>query len=131
MKIAFPLASESELAIDFARSNFVGIYDVNDGNLDFISLASQSFTSIPSFIFETMKQLETKWVVSPFFSFMALRVFKENNFNTLKATGTNLLENINYFKTGMLEPFCSVDVFLAMQNCKDGCSSCASPCLTK
>jgi len=129
MKIAFPLASESELATDFARSNFVGVYDVNDGNLSLISLASQTATSIPALIFEIMKQLETKWVVSPFFSFMALRVFKENNFNTLKASGTNLVENINFFKSGMLEPFSSVDAFLAIQHCKDGCSSCSSQCL--
>ncbi len=129
MKIALPLISESELASDFSKSSYVGIYDVVEGNLNVISLASQSMTTIQSFIFETMKSLDTQWVISPNFSFMALRVFKENKINVLKASGTNLNENIDFFKTGILVPFSAFDVFMSSQNCTDVCSTCGSQCL--
>ena len=131
MKIAFPLISEIELADDFTNSSFVGVYDVDDDKLNLISLSSQTPSSSSGFIFETLKHLEAKSVVSPFYSFMALRVFKENNFNTLKAINTNLEDNIIHFKSGGLQPFNAVDAFFANQNCKNGCLSCESQCLKK
>ena len=129
MKIALPLISESELANDFSKSRYVGIYDVVEGNLNVISLASQTTATIQGFVFETMKNLDTRWVISPCFSFMALRVFKENKFNVLKASGTDLNENINFFKTGMLVPFSAFDAFMSSQSCTDVCSTCGSQCL--
>jgi len=131
MKIAFPLTSESELASNFTTSRYVGIYDLAEESLNVIPLAPQPSATNQGLIFETMKRMDTRSVVGTYFSFMALRVLKENKFNVHKAIGSKLHDNIIFFKTGMLKPFSTLDVFISHNNCADGCSGCGSQCVTK
>ena len=90
MKIAFPLLNKNELAIDFAHSNFIGVYDDTEVDVKLIPLNGiEQELGIINF-FDLMVSSGLNSVASPYYSYMALRVFKENKIETYKAKGTDL-----------------------------------------
>jgi len=127
MKIAFPLLNEKELAIDFVHSHYIGIYDDVEGKTELISVSETGKKVGNTLFFEVMTSKGLKSVISPFFSYMTLRVFKENNIETFKAISSNLEENIKYIKTQSLEPF-NIYESIQVNNCKRECSSCGTTC---
>lgn len=127
MKIAFPLIDKKELAVDFVHSNYVGIFDSENNKTDLLPIAGfEKNIGIVAF-FDAMTSAGLNSVVSPYYSFMALRVFKENNIETYKAKGTNLQDNINFFKADSLKSF---DLYESMviSPCAKDCSSCGPVC---
>lgn len=125
MKVAFPLINERELALDFSKSTIIGIFDEENERLEFIQLESEFQNKGGSVLMDLQQVKDLTTIVSPSLSFMALRVFKEHQFETFKADGTSLLENIILFKERTLKPFMSAGSFLEAM-CGGGCSSCAS-----
>ena len=127
MKIAFPLSTETELAIDFAHSHFIAIFDENESVTQLIPVSGIEKNSGTGILFNILSSEGIVYVVSPYFSYMALRVFKENNIETLKANGTNLNQNIQYFADKELKPFEVYDT-LYTSGCAKSCNSCDSDC---
>ena len=127
MKIAFPLLSQSELAIDFIHSQYLGIFDIENDKIDVLSFEGVEKNLVAVAFFEAMTLAGLCSVVSPYYSFMALRVFKENNIETFKAKGTDLLENIAFYKSKRLKSF---DIYesLLVGPCAKDCSSCGPVC---
>lgn len=127
MKIAFALMNEKELAVDFAHSHYLGIYDEEKDKTEVIPLAGIDQKSGVTALFHTMTNEGLSSVVSTYYSYLTIRVFKENNIETLKAIGTNLEENINRFKSGQLKPFELYESLLIGECAKD-CAGCGSSC---
>jgi predicted Fe-Mo cluster-binding NifX family protein len=127
MKIAFPLVNERELAVDFMHSRYIGIYDDVNGKTEFIPVDGIEKHIGVALFFDALTSQGLKSVISPFYSYMSLRVFKENEIETLKAIGNNLEENIGHFKESSLKPF---DVYESLINkdCVSDCSGCGSKC---
>ena len=127
MKIAFPLTNKNELAMDFAHAHFIGIYDDVDSSTELIPLSSIEKELGIVYFFDAIISHGLNYVASPYYSYMALRVFKENNIETYKAKGINLSENIGYFNTKGLKQF---DVYesLLVGECAKSCSSCGPSC---
>jgi predicted Fe-Mo cluster-binding NifX family protein len=123
MKVAFPLLSHSELAITFSKSKYIGIYDDAICKLAVIPLTENNQNFDFQLLFQTMLKQDLNCIVSPFFTFMSLRVFRENKIETLKAEGTSIDENILFLKQNTLKPFVSFDAFKA-SGCSSSCSSC-------
>lgn len=128
MKIAFPLLNEKELAEDFAHANYLGIFDDCAGKTEMILLAGASDNS--NQIFSTMLSSGIRAVASIFYSYMALRVLKENSIETLKAVSMDLEENLSDWKNSLLKPF---DVYEALLTgpCAHDCSACGTSCSTE
>jgi predicted Fe-Mo cluster-binding NifX family protein len=122
MKVGFPLKNEKELAKDFAHSQLIGVYDEYTGTSSFYPI-NESTVSNQQYIFEQMLNHGLAKVASPFYSFMSLRVFKENNIVTYKAKGYTLDDNILLFQTGKMTPF---DIYesLLTGDCAKDCKSC-------
>lgn len=127
MKIAFPLQNEKELAIDFVHSRYIGIYDDEEGHTEFIPVSEPGKKAGTTLFFDVMTSKGLTSVVSPFFSYMTLRVFRENDIETLKAVSSSLDENIRFFKDQSLKPF---DVYesLLIGECARDCSGCGTSC---
>ena len=127
MKIAFPLLNKDELAIDFAHSKLIGVYDDTQRDIKLIPLSGNEQAVGQINLFDLMVSSGLTSVASPYYSNMALRVFKENNIETYKAKGTDLAQNIQFFKTEELKPF---DVYesLLVGECAKSCSSCGTSC---
>jgi predicted Fe-Mo cluster-binding NifX family protein len=127
MKIAFPLLNEVELAEDFAHSHYVGIYDDVKNHIDLISLSEiEKHLTIQTF-FDALSALGLIKVVSPFYSYMSLRVFRENKIETLKAMGTKLDENIQLLHDMELKAY-NVSDSLLFGECFNDCNSCSPSC---
>jgi predicted Fe-Mo cluster-binding NifX family protein len=127
MKIAFPLLNRNELAIDFVHSQYLGIFDDENNQTDILSFKGhEKNTGIVAF-FDVITSAGLDSVISPYYSFMALRVFKENNIETYKAKGTSLQENINLYITNELKSF---DVYESVitSPCSKNCNTCGPVC---
>ena len=128
MKIALPLIDEHELALDFSKSKSVGIYDDETDILDIISIMDNSKESDLGILFRTLIQYNLKYIVSPFCSFLTLKVFRDNNLEALQAIGTNLNQNIELLKKNELKPFISSEIY-SSKKCGSSCSSCEISCV--
>jgi predicted Fe-Mo cluster-binding NifX family protein len=105
MKIAFPLLNQTQLAVDFVHSQYLGIFDVENDKIEVLSFEGVEKKLAVVNFFEVMTSAGLSSVVSPYYSFMALRVFKENNIGTFKAEGTDLQKNILFYKANRLKSF--------------------------
>jgi predicted Fe-Mo cluster-binding NifX family protein len=126
MKIAFPLLNENEMAQDFAHSQFIGIYDEKTDSSSIISLKNKAEDQSVNDFFDMIAAQGLQCVVSPFFSFMSLRVFKENNIKAYKAHGKSIDENISKFKDRILTPFSPYEALMAGGGCSSSCMECSS-----
>ena len=127
MKIAFPLLNEKELAKDFTQAKHIGIYDEEEDHTEMISITEIEKQSTVALFFETMISLGLNAIVSPHFSNMSLRVFKENQIETLKTSGFILTQNIFLYKEKELNPF-NVYESLINDGCIRDCGSCGTTC---
>lgn len=123
MKLGFPLINETELAHDFAHSHYIGIVDISTGVKKFLPIGND-LTSEKG-IFDSLFQNELNHVVSPFYTFTSLRIFKENKIVTYKARGKYLEDNILLYKSGQMKPFDIYESLLTGECAKDclGCST--------
>lgn len=123
MKLGFPLKNETELAHDFSQSKILGIFDLNTGNKEFLRI-KDNLTSEKE-VFDSLFRNELTQVISPFYTFMSLRVFKENKIVTFKAKGNSLDDNILLFQSGKMKPFDIYESLLTGECAKDclGCST--------
>jgi predicted Fe-Mo cluster-binding NifX family protein len=127
MKIAFPLLNEKELSNDFSHALHIGIYNEELDHLEIISITElEKMSKVTNFI-DLMISLGLSSVVSPHYSYMSLRIFKENRINTLKAVGFCLDQNIKLHRDRELIPF---DVYKSLINddCVSDCGSCGTSC---
>ncbi len=127
MKIAFPLLNEKELAEDFVHSTYIGVYDDVKNTTELIVMTGYEKGVSSSLFFSALIDRGLKAVVCPFYSYMSLRVFKENNIETLKAISTDFEENVKELKDHMLMPY---DVYEALLTgpCARDCTSCGTTC---
>ena len=123
MKIAFPLLNEKELAIDFVHSHYIGIYDDVEAKTELIPVSDIKNT----LFFDAMNSVGLRYVASPYYSYMTLRVFRENEISTLKAVSKNLEENIQHYNNQSLKPFDVYESF-KVDECSKSCMSCGSSC---
>jgi predicted Fe-Mo cluster-binding NifX family protein len=132
MKIAMPLLNEKELAVDFTHSNFIGIYDVKENEIKFISNNTLESKLKAMDILKDMVAEGLMYAISPFYSYMSLRIFKENNIKTLKSRGIKIDDNILSFKESSLFPFHFEESLLTGECARDclGCGPTES-CSTK
>jgi hypothetical protein len=129
MKIAMPLLNEKELAVDFTHSNFIGIYDVMENELKMFSNDSlESKLKAMDFI-KNMVTEGLMYTISPFYSYMTLKIFKEIKIEALKSRGINLNENIASFKERALCPF-NFEESLLYGECARDCLGCGTGCST-
>jgi predicted Fe-Mo cluster-binding NifX family protein len=127
MKIAFPLLNENKLAIDFAHASYIGIYDDKENTTELIPLLEMTLKSGFSVFFDALISQGLTSVISPYYSYMSLRIFKENEIETLKAMDRSLEENIRHFNEKTLKPF-SIYESLQPGDCVSNCSSCGTSC---
>lgn len=127
MKIAFPLLNENKLAIDFAHASYIGIYDDKENTTELIPLLEMTLKSGVSVFFDALISQGLTSVISPYYSYMSLRVFKENEIETLKAMDRSLEENIRYFNEKTLKPY-TIYESLQSGDCVSNCSSCGTSC---
>jgi len=127
MKIAFPLMTEDKLAADFAHSRFVGIYNDETNTTELISIENKESKSNGQAFFSLMINANLQSVASPQFSFMSIRVFKENNIETFKATSLSLLDNIELVKRKSL-PLFAVSESRTGSGCARECGDCGPTC---
>lgn len=123
MKVGFPLLNENELANDFAHSKYIGIYDISTHDKKIYPVDNTHNNE--KLIYESLFGNGLQMVVSPFYSFMSLRVFKENSIQTYKAKARWVDENINLFQAGVMKPFDIYESLLTGECAKDclGCST--------
>ena len=105
MKIAFPLKNENELSNDFEYARFIGIYDKRLNKFEIFTLSEIKNQIGLSRFFDKMATQGLKAVISPFYSYLSLHVFKEIHIATYKAHSFNLKENISLIRKGKLELF--------------------------
>lgn len=127
MKIAFPLKNEKELAKDFAHAYHIGIYDDEDDQTEVITISEIENVSTVTVFFDLLIALGLKSIISPYYSYMSLRVFKENQIDTMKAIGVNLNYNIELHKENRLTHF-NVYESLISDDCLSDCGSCGTSC---
>jgi predicted Fe-Mo cluster-binding NifX family protein len=127
MKIAFPLFNEDVLAIDFNHSNFIGIYDGASDKTDIINIQPLDKKSGQMNAFKLLHAEGLTHVASISFSYLALRIFKEQNIKPMKAKGMSLVENIKLFNEARLLPF-DVTESLLYGECAKDCLGCGSDC---
>jgi predicted Fe-Mo cluster-binding NifX family protein len=121
MKLGFPLIDDSCLAQDFAHSKFIGIFDANTGKK---TILAQGDTLIAEkSVFESLVYNQLTMVISPFYSFLSLRVFKENKIVTYKAVDKTMEDNIERFQSGKMKPF-NVYESLLTGKCAKDCVKC-------
>ena len=130
MKIAFPLLNKTELADDFAHANFIAIYESKTDKLEIVPLSGLEKGVGASTFFGNLIGRGLNSVACSFYSYMTLRVFKENNVETLKSISTELIENINAYNINSLPQF---DVYEALLTgpCASDCGSCGTTCTTE
>lgn len=128
MKYLFPLINDKELANDFVHSQFIGIYDDDTNKTELIPTSGTDGKPIDNVFFDSIVNKGLKSVISPYYSFMTLRVFKENNIETIKAKSTILDENIQHLKNNTLKPFDIYEALLNGGDCATECSSCGTSC---
>lgn len=121
MKIGIPLKNSNELAQDFAHSKLIYIIDLANDRQQTIELENTHLEA--QLLFNSLVNNKISHVVSPFYSFMSLRVFKENNIVTCKAHSTSLEENISRCKAGQIRAFDIYESLLTGECAKD-CLSC-------
>jgi predicted Fe-Mo cluster-binding NifX family protein len=126
MKVAFPMKNETELAADFVHSKYIGIYDGNADKMNFMPMSEMTKNVGAAMFFDAMMAQGLTSVVSPNFSFMAFRVFRDYNIATYKASGWSVEENIQNLKANTLQPFHSLET--DVKSCSSSCSSCSSTC---
>jgi predicted Fe-Mo cluster-binding NifX family protein len=122
MKVGFPLTNDTELAHDFAHSKFIGIIDLQTGSKKVVPVGCDLLSEKE--IFETLVKSSLNEVISPFYTFMSLRIFKENNITTYKAKGKSMDDNIHLYKLGKMKPFDIYESLLTGPCAKD-CLSCS------
>ena len=127
MKAAFPLTDKTYLAPDFSKSNLIGIYDGSTQKLEYISLSEKDEQTDLSSVFKKMIAQNVTVVISPFFNFMSLRVFRENNIQTLKSEGKSISFNLNLLIHNQLKSFDAMEAFNS-GGCGSSCSSCTTTC---
>jgi len=121
MKVGFPLINESELANDFAHSAYIGIFDTSTGKKNILPTGMD--LNNEKIVFQSLFQNELNMVISPFYTFMSLRVFKENNVVTYKAKGSTVDANLQFYNSGKMKPFDIYESLLTGECAKD-CLSC-------
>jgi predicted Fe-Mo cluster-binding NifX family protein len=127
MKIAFPLFNKDVLAIDFNHSNFIGIYDAINNQTKIINIQSAEKKTETIDAFKLLNSEGLTHVASISFSYLALRIFKEQNIKPLKAKGMSLVENIKLFNETRLLHF-EVTESLLYGECAKDCLGCGSDC---
>lgn len=130
MKIAFPLINEEKLAADFAHSRFIGIYDDEINTVELLSVEKKGESDNSSTFFDLMKEANLMAVASPQFSFMSIRVFRENNIETYKAVSLSLDENIEMVKAKNLDLYAVAESKVG-SGCARECSDCGPVCSQK
>ena len=127
MKIAFPLLNKTDLAIDFSHSNYIGIHDLSKKSTDIIDVQSHDKRLEIMDSFRKLNSDGLIYVVSPFYSYMTLRIFKEIQIKTLKAKGIKMCENIKSFEESKLKLY-EVNESLLFGPCAMDCMSCDPDC---
>jgi len=123
MKIAFPLLNKKVLAVDFSHSNYLGIFDTSKNETDIINIKSMDKKLKMMDSIRSMNSEDLTHVISPYYSYITLRIFKDIQIKPLKAKGINLDENIRLFKDCKLIPF-EVNESLLCGECAGDCLGC-------
>lgn len=121
------MKTHDELANDFVQATYLGIYDLENNRMEFLSTQGIEHQFGMLSFFQAMVDAGLSSVISPFYSFMAIRVFKEYHIQTYKASGYDLQKNIRLFKACLLKPFDHIDSFQNHQ-CASQCTGCNSVC---
>jgi len=123
MKVGFPLQNETELAHDFAHSKFIGIIDLFTGSKKVIPVGADLISE--KSVFDSLITNNLNEVISPFYTFMSLRIFNENKITTYKAMGKSMDENMLLYQSGKIKPFDIYSSLLTGECAKDclGCST--------
>jgi predicted Fe-Mo cluster-binding NifX family protein len=127
MKVAIPLLNKEELAIDFSHSEFIGIFDTDKNAVELLKNQTLDLKLKTMELLKNLSPVGLAYTISPFYSYMTLRILKEIKIKTLKAKGTNLKDNIKSFKESQLHPF-QVDESLLYGDCYRDCSGCGTSC---
>lgn len=127
MKTVFALNDQNYLALDFTKSKMLGIYDEIMKDIKFIEFHYEDAINDKQSVFNQILQQGITKVVSPHYSFMSLRVFKENNIEPLKAVGKSLAFNLNMLIHKQLQVFC-VDESGNETSCAKSCAGCSVGC---
>lgn len=125
MKIAIPLNSTKTIGNDFMHASELGIYDTAENKLECISIKKEEANINLLYVMKQIPELEC--IITPSISFLALRIFKENNFTVYKADGIDVEKNIEKFLNNTLRTIQNAQA--KIQECSSsGCSSCTSTC---
>jgi predicted Fe-Mo cluster-binding NifX family protein len=127
MKIAFPLVSDNILAADFTHAHFVGVFDTEMDKIEILSIDEIDKKTGNSSFSQTLISVGINVVVSAYYSFMSLRVFKENSIEPYKASSADLHENIAMYKAKELYPYDVVESLL-IGDCARDCIRCSTTC---
>lgn len=127
MKVAIPLLNKDELAIDFSHSEFIGIYDSDKNVIDILDNQSLEKKLKIMELFRNLSSVGLVYSISPFYSYLTLRVLKEIKIIPFKAKGISLKENINFFNESRLLQY-KVDESLLYGECARDCTGCDTSC---
>lgn len=127
MKIAFPLKNEKDLANDFSEALFIGIYDDIQERIEYFTISTINNQIGMACFFDVMATRGLKAVISPYYNFLSVRVFKESRIEPHKAKGYNLIDNIKYYFNLELKPF-ELNESFEVAECSSDCRNCNSSC---
>jgi len=123
--IALPLRTKKELAIDFAHAQYICIYNEVTSQSEIIEISGNEKHNVPPNLFEVMINQGVTTVISQYYSYMALRVFKECEMDTLKANGSVLHVNLEFYKQQQLNHFEAYES-IRSSDCGKQCHSCST-----
>ena len=129
MKIIIPVkdnqSGKNSIASGFHKTEYVCIYDCKSETYEWLHATEISSTT--GKFGQELKNKEIGIVISRNMPLMALGVFTDNGLKVLKASGTNLMDNIEMFQKDELKPI-TAQSSLELSSCGGSCSSCNTHC---
>jgi len=128
MKICLPILGESGLkkelmANDFYKAQHYYIFDLDNSQSNVYVLDDRNtlYLSIGD-----LKKMEIEAIITPNLRPMAAKILFENEIEVYKASSSEVQENLDLYKRGLLKDFTASMIEQKSSCSSDSCSSCSS-----
>lgn len=123
LPIADKEIGKETVARGFHNARYVCIYDSQSKVFEWMPV--QDISSNAGDLGKELKGMGIGTIISTYLPPMTLRIFARSGLEVYKARGTNLKENISFFKRKQLESF-TTQAAREMWGCESSCGTCSS-----